>query len=109
AAAVLAACGGGGETADSRATGTLNVSMTDAPACGYDTVWVTVTKGRVRQSETAAAKDAGWSEVLVDPVAGGRRIDLLDLQNGVLTDLGQAKLPAGHYTQVRLVLADNED
>ena len=105
---LTAACGGGGG-AGSSGTGTLKVSLTDAPACGYDHVWVTVTKVRVHRSETAGDNEEGWSEVLVDPVSNGRRIDLLDLQNGVLAELGQTALPAGHYSQVRLVLADNKN
>jgi len=104
AAATLAACGGGG---DSGGTGTLSVKMTDAPACGYDNVWVTVTKVRVHKSDGASDADPGWSEVVVTPDPGrdGRRIDLLSLQNGLLADLGQTALPEGHYTQVRLVLS----
>jgi hypothetical protein len=104
-AAILAACGGGGGS--SGGTGTLSVKMTDAPACGYDHVWVTVTKVRVHKSDTASDADPGWSEVAVtpDPGSDGRRIDLLSLQNGVLAELGQTALPEGHYTQVRLVLS----
>ncbi len=102
-AAVVAACGGGG--GDGGGTGTLGVSLTDAPACGYNNVWVTVTKVRVHKADGASDEDAGWSEVLVDGGAG-RRIDLLSLQNGVLADLGQTALPEGHYTQVRLVLSE---
>jgi hypothetical protein len=106
-ATVLAACGGGsGSSGDS---GTLKVTMTDAPSCGYDNVWVTVIKVRVHRSDTAGENESGWSEVLVDPANNGRRIDLLELQNGVLADLGQTALPAGQYSQVRLVLADNKD
>jgi len=106
AAAILAACGGGGG-AGSVGTGTLSVKMTDAPACGYDHVWVTVTKVRVHKSDTASDADPGWAEVAVtpDPGSDGRRIDLLSLQNGVLAELGQTALPEGHYTQVRLVLS----
>jgi hypothetical protein len=85
----------------------LKVSLTDAPACGYDNVWVTVTKVRVHRSDAAGESDSGWSEIVVDPSTRGRKIDLLELQNGVLADLGQTALPAGHYSQVRLVLADN--
>jgi hypothetical protein len=48
--------------------------------------------------------DGGWSEVVVSPA---QRIDLLDLTNGVLAELGQTPLPAGQYTQVRLVLRPN--
>ncbi|MCA0213465.1 MAG: DUF4382 domain-containing protein [Proteobacteria bacterium] len=105
----LAACGGGGggggDTA-SGGTGTLRLAMTDAPACGFDTVNVTVEKVRVHQSSTAADADGGWSEVVLNPA---RRMDLLSLTNGVLSELGQVALPAGRYTQLRLVLADNSN
>lgn len=101
--AALAACGGGGG-GDAGGTGTLRVSMTDAPSCGYDHVWVTVDRVRVHRSATAADGDAGWSEIVLSPA---RRIDLLDLQNGVLQELGSTPLEAGGYSQVRLVLAEN--
>ncbi|MCW5651314.1 MAG: DUF4382 domain-containing protein [Ramlibacter sp.] len=102
----LTACGGGGGGGDtaSGSTGTLRLAMTDAPACGFDAVNVTVEKVRVHQSSTAADADGGWSEVVLNPA---RRIDLLTLTNGVLSELGQVALPAGRYTQLRLVLADN--
>ena len=100
-AAGLAACGGGGSSGAQQ--GTLKLAMTDAPACGYDHVYVTVTKIRVHQSADAGTNDAGWSELAIAP----RRIDLLGLTNGVLQELGSLPLPAGNYQQVRLVLADN--
>jgi hypothetical protein len=80
------------------------VSMTDAPSCGYDHVWVTVDRVRVHRSATAADSDAGWTEIVLSPA---RRIDLLELQNGVLQELGSTPLEAGGYSQVRLVLAEN--
>ena len=40
-ATLVAACGGG-DSNDSAATGTLRLSLTDAPACGYDNVFVTI-------------------------------------------------------------------
>ncbi|MGV0958630.1 MAG: DUF4382 domain-containing protein [Limnohabitans sp.] len=98
AALSLVACGGSGSS-----TGTLQLAMTDAPACGYQHVYVTVTKIRVHQSATAQSTDAGWSELSVTP----QRMDLLSLTNGVLQELGALPLPAGTYQQVRLVLADN--
>ena len=62
-AAGLSACGGsGGASADS---GSLRLAMTDSPACGYDHVWVTVTKIRVHKSGTATDADSGWQEVIV--------------------------------------------
>lgn len=102
----LAACGGGGGGEPASANGTLRLAMTDAPACGFDTVNVTVEKVRVHQSSTAADADGGWSEVVLNPA---RRIDLLSLTNGVLSELGQVALPAGRYTQLRLVLAENSN
>lgn len=98
--------GGGGIGGTGIAMGTLTVSMTDAPACGYDHVWVTVKSVRVHKSSMAGDGDSGWSEVPVD-APNGRRIDLLDLRNGVQTELGTTALPAGTYTQMRLVLAEN--
>lgn len=102
-AAILAACGGGGDD-DGGGTGTLSVSMTDAPACGFDHVFVTVDKIRVHTSANAEDGAGGWAEIDVNP---SRRIDLLSLQNGTLTKLGQTVLPAGQYQQVRLVLDRN--
>lgn len=104
AALALSACGGGGSDNGGGATGTLRLSLTDAPACGYDSVFVTVERVRVHQSATADAGDSGWSEVVL---AAPQRIDLLTLTNGALLPLGQTELPAGSYTQMRLVLAAN--
>jgi hypothetical protein len=96
----LVACGGG---SGASSTGTLKLAMTDAPACGYDHVYVTVNKIRVHQSATADGAAAGWSELSIP----SQRIDLLSLNNGVLQELGSLPLPAGTYQQIRLVLADN--
>jgi hypothetical protein len=101
AAALISACGGGN---DDPSTGTMRLSLTDAPACGFDSVFVTVEKVRVHQSSSAGDNDAGWSEVLL---AAPQRVNLLSLNNGTLLPLGQTELPAGSYTQMRLVLAAN--
>jgi len=98
----LASCGGGG--GDAGNSGTLRLALTDAPACGFDKVSVTVLKVRVHQSSTASDSDGGWSEIVLNPA---KRIDLLSLTNGVLFELGQTPLPTGKYTQMRLVLGDN--
>lgn len=96
----LAACGGG---AGSGGTGIVRVSLTDAPSC-YEHVYVTVTRVSIHRSASAEQNDAGWSHIDVVPA---RRIDLLTLTNGVLQELGQTALPAGRYSQIRLVLAPN--
>jgi len=109
----LAGCGsssggGGGSTAQ---PGTVSVSMTDAPACGFDQVNVTVSKVRVHQSEKASENAAGWTDITLNPA---RKINLLDLNdpdptepNRALEFLGVTPLEAGHYTQLRLVLVPN--
>lgn len=105
-AAFVAGCGGGGgDGAGSGGSGTLGVSLTDAPACGFDAVNVTVRQVRVHQSEAADGSAGGWSEITLQPA---RKINLLELTNGVLEDLGETALPAGHYTQVRLMLSAND-
>lgn len=100
----LAACGGGGSSTSVADSGSLRMALTDAPACGYDSVNITVEKVRVHQSSSASDTDGGWSEVVLAPA---RRIDLLKLTNGVLDELGQTALPTGKYTQLRMVLAAN--
>lgn len=129
---ILAACGGGGDGGapaasaaagvaapgatttstspvgyDSTAVvgpGALRLALTDAPACGFDKVYITVERVRVHQSASASDSEAGWSDIVLDPA---KRIDLLSLTKGILTELGQTALPAGKYTQLRLVLAAN--
>jgi len=96
--------GGGGDSSPQAGAGTLNVSLTDAPAGGFTAVNVTISKVRVHQSNSASENDAGWTDITLNPA---RKINLLDLTNGVLEDLGQTSLSAGHYTQLRLVLAAN--
>lgn len=107
--AILSACGGGGGgygggSMSSSNYGTLKLALTDAPACGYDHVYVTIQKIGVNQSTTAGDSDPGWYDIVLNPAS---RIDLLTLTNGVMTTLGQTALPPGKYTQLRLVLAAN--
>lgn len=99
--ALVAGCGGGGGAAE--AVGSAPVPLANRPAgCGYDHIYVAVEKVRIHRSGVAAEADSAVTEVTLSPA---RRIDLLALTGGVLEELGTALLPAGHYTQVRLVLA----
>lgn len=99
-AALVAGCGSG----NGAGFGTLGVSLTDAPACGFDAVNVTVVKVRVHQSASASDTAAGWTDITLNPA---RKINLLNLNNGVLDNLGETPLAAGHYTQLRLLLDPN--
>ena len=88
--------------------GSVSVSLTDAPACGFDQVNVTVSKVRVHQSSSADDTAAGWTDITVNPP---RKINLLDFNDPTqpihVQPLGLAPLEAGHYTQLRLVLIPN--
>ncbi len=101
AASLLSACGGGGSSQPTVTMGTVGVSLTDAPACGFDAVNVTVTKVRINSSASASETDGGWTDITLSPA---RKINLLNLNNGALDALGSASLGAGHYSQLRLVL-----
>lgn len=112
-AGLVAGCGSGGDGTGgapaSAQPGTLGVSLTDAPACGYDEVNVTVSRVRVHQTNTDDVNAAGWHDIVLNPP---KRINLLDYNdptqnNGALLPLGDISLPSGHYTQVRLVLVPN--
>jgi hypothetical protein len=116
ASAALVACGGGGDggvapaPAPGPGTGTLRVALTDAPNCrvgndDLDKVYVTVERVRVHQSSDAEPSTGGWTDVVISPA---RKINLLDLTNGRLEELGTTPIPAGNYTQVRLVLSANQ-
>ena len=106
-AAVVAGCGLDGE--GGTPLGALSVSLTDAPACGFDAVNVTVDKVRVHQSSSANENEEGWTTIALLPP---RKINLLDLNdpmqpNLALERLGETSLEAGQYNQVRLVLIGN--
>ena len=103
-AGLVTGCGSGGDGTGgapaSAQPGTLGVSLTDAPACGYDEVNVTVSKVRVHQSDNASQNAAGWTDITLNPA---RTINLLNLNdptqpNFALDNLGETQLAAGHYT-----------
>lgn len=94
---LIGACGSG-ETDP----GTVRFALTDAPACGFEQVNVSVERIRVNRNADANENSLGWTDLKLAPA---RRIDLLKLGNGVLEELGELQLPAGRYAQLRLVLA----
>jgi hypothetical protein len=74
----------------------LNVYMTDAAAL-YDSVNITF-------SQVSAHIDSQWIMVTGDPVT----VDLLKWTNGNKLLIGSADVPAGKYTQVRIIIDDAE-
>ena len=87
---VLSFAGSGGGGGGIGGTGGMRLTVTDAPACGYDQVNVTVSKLRVHAHADAGISDAGWSDIVLSPP---RRIDLLTLQNGLVELLGGRPTP----------------
>ena len=93
---LLVSCGGG----SSANMGTINLLLTDTPACGYQHVYVSVDHVEI------SPDGSSWISVPVKSSVE-QPIDLLNLTNGTLLALGEAPLAAGTYNQVRLVLKSN--
>jgi hypothetical protein len=95
--ASLAACGGGGggsSLAQSPATGTLDLRITDAPVDGATNVFIVFTGVELQP--------ASGSRVNID-FASPKEIDLLAYQDGGTADLLNGEVvPAGDYNWMRL-------
>lgn len=98
-ALMLAACG-----SSNVGNGNIRVELTDAPA-PYDAVNVTLGAVEAHLSSADSEDQAkGWITLVED--AGTH--DLLKLQNDVTAVLGDKSLPAGDYTQLRLIVKSAE-
>jgi len=92
-------------------TGTMEISMTDAPA-NYDSVNVTINEVRVNKDGDAEtdstesdeeAEEDGWVSIMDQQT----KVNLLELTNGNQIILGSQELEAGNYSQIRLILGDD--
>lgn len=109
----LAALAGCSKSSTAPAMGTMAVHLTDDPAA-YDAINLVVTEVSAHLAgaeavpdtdsdgivDSDAGDDGGWTVLSRDTVT----YDLLALRNGVFTTIGLARIPAGHYTQIRLKL-----
>lgn len=100
-------------TSSNGGTGTMDVTMTDAPA-NYDSVHVTINEVRVRHEDDmnndsegeeadSESEENGWVTISDQQM----RVNLLELTNGSQVSLGSQELAAGNYSQIRLVLGDD--
>ena len=95
AVAFLAACGGGGD-GDKSQTGSLKLSITDAPMDDVDEVWV--------KFSAVEFKPEGGAPVL-NTLSAQQSLNLLALQEGRTAVLvNEAVLPAGRYEWIRLIV-----
>lgn len=104
---LLSSCGSTGAqssgsivTQSSANTGTLSVGMAAASTDQYQAVYVTIKAVQANQSTDDA--ESGWQTVGTP----NQTYDLLQLVNGTRESLGITVLGAGHYAQMRLILAD---
>jgi hypothetical protein len=88
--------------------GTISLKMTDAPG-EFQAVNLSIIQVSAHLdgmgTEGESDSTGGWQVLRSDPM----NVDLLSLRNGVFTTLAVAKVPAGHYTQIRLKLGPGSD
>lgn len=82
--------------------GEFKLTMVDSPA-GYDQVNIVVTNVEIHKTD--AAENSGW--YIINNVE--ETYDLLTLRNGASAVLGNAKLDAGHYSQIRLLIGSGSN
>lgn len=108
---LLAGCsgnGGSGVNSASATTGTMKVSLTDAPTADLDHVWITVKE--IRFHVSSLCDDPGDSGWLRYPLAAPVTLDLAALNNGRWDTLWNGiTLPVGSYQQIRVILAGTYD
>jgi len=93
----VAACSDAPSSPSSLGGGNFNLQLKDSPFTDAKAVYVTFSSVRVHRT------DGDWTPLTFANNATSRTCDLKKLETA--TDvLGAASLPAGHYTQVRLVV-----
>ncbi len=99
---MLGACGGGGSSDSSPASGSgmLYLNLTDSATGEYKAIYVTIDTVQVH-------KDGGdaWKTIS----SPRRTVNLLHLVNGVRESLGLVSLEIGRYAQMRLILGNRPD
>ena len=94
----------GCEQSNDTDSGTLRVLLTDAPG-NYDAVYIDIREVRIHKSSNADDGDSGWITINTQPMI----VDLLELTNGKYEIMGEVDLEPGRYTQLRLILGDQNE
>jgi len=101
---ILLSCGDGDSdkhqiTVENNNSGSMTVTMSDAPTDDYSAVYVTVGSVHVHK------KGGGWHHVSSPHTT----CNLLELVGGLRQHLGIVDLDEGHYNQLRLILSKTPD
>ena len=106
----LISCGGGGGGSSGVGvveTGTVSVALVDSASEDYAAVYVTINDIQFHLGGNENSPN-NWKSIqgsVEYPVT----VNLLELVNGVRLDLGLVELPAGHHTQMRLIIGDEAE
>lgn len=102
----LAGCGSGGEPSAQTNTGTLKMSLSDKPSDDFQKLIISIKEVRVVPAGYESSPDNDAALPIVATYSSPLQVDVLTLKF-LLQSLGQVNIPAGGYTQIRLILADN--
>jgi Domain of unknown function (DUF4382)/Carboxypeptidase regulatory-like domain len=101
----LMGCGGGGSSGPGTSgTGSVQVSLADAIEAGVTALDVTISRidaHVVNVEDESDTNDAHWKTIVTGPVT----VDLITLAKNAKLLGPPVRLPVGHYTQVRLIVA----
>ncbi len=98
---VIGGCSDDNATAPTGGTGFIKINLIDAPG-DYQQVNVEIIRVEIHRSDDSDSA-SGWSVVSEDSIY----VDLLTLTDGNAIVLADSTLPSGSYTQVRLILGEN--
>jgi len=113
-------CSGGGGDGSGAGEGRISIYLTDAASDAYQAVYVSIDEVQVHRGDVPEDTDDGADDGMDDDVidtdqswqtvaSPDKTYNLMELVNGVLTQLGVADLESGPYTQIRLILKTTPD
>lgn len=103
---LLTSCDVADDGSSDSTKGTLQVYLTDAPG-DYEAIWIDIEAVRIHidDEEGLDEDDEGWITISDEPM----RVNLLELTNGEFEVLGETELEEGTYSQIRLILGEDNE